>query len=78
MPIYEYQCKCGRVFTRFEPMSRCSVPQECECGETAERIMSPINVKSFVGSYQYDKINNFPPGTSASDYAHGKNATEDW
>lgn len=79
MPIYEYECsKCSKVFTDFRPISECSLPNKCECGNEARRILSPVSVKSFVGSYQYDKINNFPPGTSAADYKDGKNATEAW
>jgi putative FmdB family regulatory protein len=79
MPIYEYECEnCGKVFSFIEPVSRCSVPQTCSCGGMAKRIMSPVFMKSYIGSYQYNKINNYPPGTSASDYANGKNSTEDW
>lgn len=37
MPIYCFSCKCGNKFELSLPMSDCSEPQKCECGETAQR-----------------------------------------
>ena len=81
MPIYEYQCACGKKFSDLDHIANCSVPKPCpECGAMAQRIISPTKMLAYVGSYKYDKINNFFPGTSASDYKNGvwNKATEDW
>ena len=70
MPIYEYECRrCGHKFDAFRSMTESKNDESCtECGDVSKRIMSPVTFKSFVGSVTYDKINNFPPGTSAADY----------
>lgn len=44
MPLYEYRCRCGGRFDRFEPLSAAAGPVECPtCGETAaRRVPSPF------------------------------------
>lgn len=41
MPLYEYQCRHGHVFELHRPVSEHAEPAPCECGEAAQRIMSP-------------------------------------
>ncbi|MER3418122.1 MAG: hypothetical protein C4343_03210 [Chloroflexota bacterium] len=44
MPLYEYRCRCGGRFERFEPLSAAAGPIECPtCGATeARRVPSPF------------------------------------
>ena len=39
---YEYECKCGHKFERYQvPMSESQKPAECpKCGEKAKRVLS--------------------------------------
>lgn len=48
MPLYEYQCPCGKRFERFLPLSRYSEPQQCTCGLLAEKRLSTPAV---IGDY---------------------------
>ncbi|HWP63171.1 MAG TPA: zinc ribbon domain-containing protein [Candidatus Binatia bacterium] len=44
MPVYEYRCRCGERFDRFEPLSAAAGPIDCpSCGATeARRVPSPF------------------------------------
>ncbi len=44
MPVYEYRCRCGARFERFEPLSAAAGPVECAvCGaRDARRVPSPF------------------------------------
>ena len=40
MPIYEYECSCGKITEEMHKIT--DIPQEitCECGNTAKKILS--------------------------------------
>jgi putative FmdB family regulatory protein len=40
VPTYEYQCQCGAQFERVLPIAQYDQPQVCECGRTAEKLIS--------------------------------------
>ncbi len=41
MPIYEYECSCGKQFENMRPMSEYDLPSICPyCAKDADRIMS--------------------------------------
>lgn len=44
MPVYEYRCRCGGRFERFEPLSAAAGPIHCpDCGAAeARRVPSPF------------------------------------
>lgn len=44
MPLYEYQCACGKRFDRFLPLARYNEPQTCECGQVAEKRLSAPSI----------------------------------
>ena len=39
MPIYEYECHCGKAFDRYLPASQYLSPQQCECGQIATKVI---------------------------------------
>jgi len=39
MPIYEYECGCGKEFDRYLPASKYLDPQECVCGQIARKVI---------------------------------------
>ena len=41
MPIYAYRCCQGHEFDRFLKLDDYKEPQVCECGEKAEKIITP-------------------------------------
>ena len=44
MPIYEYKCgKCGKVCERLRPMAKMEESLACECGGTAEHVISEVS-----------------------------------
>lgn len=40
MPIYEYVCPEGHKFQKFLRVADCSIPQSCECGYYARKVIS--------------------------------------
>jgi putative FmdB family regulatory protein len=76
MPNYEYECvRCNKRFTDYKPITDCAKDNVCDCGSKATRVMSKVYWKAFLGSCEYDRMNNFPPGTSATDI---QKPTEEW
>jgi len=45
MPIYEYQCECGKKGERRLSYEEGSKPQTCKCGKTMNRQMSVSSFK---------------------------------
>jgi len=43
MPLYEYKCPLGHITAKFKAMNDYNKPVKCDCGLTAERILSPCN-----------------------------------
>lgn len=41
MPTYEYVCPSGHKFEKILKLSSYKEPQQCECGEEGERVISP-------------------------------------
>jgi len=39
MPVYEYECSCGKAFDRYLPVAKYLDPQTCECGQVATKVM---------------------------------------
>lgn len=77
LPIYAYSCPEHGEYEVLKSMRDYKRNEPCpECGKVGWRKYS-CNWKSFVGSVTYDKLNNYPPGTSAGDYTNRKDA-EDW
>lgn len=69
MPLYDYKCSvCGKEFHEYLSMKESGNDRNCSCGGVGKRVIGLCQWISFVGSCKYDKINNYPPGTSASDY----------
>lgn len=44
MPIYDYRCENGHEFDRFLSLKEYDVPQICECGKSASRLIKPTMV----------------------------------
>ena len=43
MPTYSYSCpSCEQTFDRVLPLADYNQPQECPCGATAQRILTPV------------------------------------
>lgn len=42
MPIYEFKCDSGHRFTRYLKLADYDSPQICECGDAADRLISPV------------------------------------
>lgn len=40
MPLYEYECPCGREFDRVLPIAECDSEQTCECGNIAKKVIT--------------------------------------
>jgi putative FmdB family regulatory protein len=52
MPLYAYQCPdCGEAFDRLLPLARYKDPQQCTCGATGVRLISPARVVSDYAGY---------------------------
>lgn len=44
MPVYDYECECGKQFEDIKPISECNEPSKCpKCGKMAKRIFVPQN-----------------------------------
>lgn len=59
MPIYEFKCNSGHKFTRYLKLADYDMPQTCECGKSASRLISPV-------MFSIDATNFMPyesPGT---------------
>jgi putative FmdB family regulatory protein len=57
MPLYEYQCECGKLFEEFFTMTADSSRCQCQCGKVAKKIYSVPNLKTdtnFFGTGMYD------------------------
>lgn len=39
MPVYEYDCPCGKQFDRYLPVARYLDEQKCECGQVAQKVI---------------------------------------
>ena len=39
MPVYEYRCKRGHVFERLLPARDYLLPQACNCGQEAQKVI---------------------------------------
>jgi predicted nucleic acid-binding Zn ribbon protein len=44
MPIYEYQCVCGRIYERIQ--RELIYTDKCDCGGLAKRVLSVSSVKT--------------------------------
>lgn len=53
MPTYEYRCPNGHTFEKFQPITDPPVAPCPECGEPAERLLSPGAGLLFKGSGFY-------------------------
>ena len=40
MPLYDFQCECGKVQEQFFHIEDCPEDIPCECGKTARKILS--------------------------------------
>jgi len=40
MPLYDYECECGKVLEAAAPMSESSKSIDCTCGQEAKRIIT--------------------------------------
>lgn len=52
MPIYSYQCRCGKSHDKFHKVNRIPKTSRCECGRMAMRIIARS------GAIQCDSIND--------------------
>ncbi len=51
MPLYEYECSCGRRFDRYLPLASYKSPQTCTCGEVAAKRLSRPNIVADAAGY---------------------------
>jgi len=51
MPIYEYQCRCGKVVEKVVKVNRVLKRVRCKCGWMAKRVLS-------LGAIQCDSVND--------------------
>lgn len=51
MPIYEYNCRCGKVIEKFHKINRVPKKTRCTCGWLAKRVIS-------IGGIKADSIND--------------------
>ena len=54
MPIYEYKCSCGTNFERYLPVDKYREPQQCECGNIAEKQISRLLMARVMPDVCYD------------------------
>lgn len=40
MPIYEYQCRCGKKYNVFHKINRVPKKHRCSCGWMAKKVLS--------------------------------------
>ena len=52
MPIYSYQCRCGKSHDKFHKVNRIPKTSRCECGWLAKRVIARS------GAIQCDSIND--------------------
>ena len=51
MPMYEYYCRpCNETFIKRRPMSEAAEPFECDCGHTAQKVLTAA-VVTVAGQY---------------------------
>ena len=67
MPIYEYQCECGKKEERRLSYEEGEKPQTCECGKPLQRKISasPFIMKLYGGQMALDSLNAPGGGFSA-------------
>lgn len=73
MPLYGFQCDNGHEFEKAVPLADFRVPQLCNCGEVAKRIVSAPHVISdsmepmlgLDGKY-YDSVSGYQKSTGAN------------
>lgn len=46
MPLYDFRCAEGHKFERFVTLANFALPQACECGAKAKRVISAPMVRS--------------------------------
>ena len=52
MPLYSYRCQCGKEFDRFLRLADYDRPQECPCGQQAQKVIKPTAIHVDVPVYQ--------------------------
>lgn len=52
MPLYEYECACGKRYEAIKPIAEHAAPIECYCGRSAKRILSPAMVHRDLPGYE--------------------------
>lgn len=52
MPTYEYLCQKGHKFDRYLRLADYDIPQNCECGEKAKRLISAPMIAPMFEDYQ--------------------------
>lgn len=53
MPIYVYKCESGHEFDVFLKLCDYDIPQTCECGQSAARIVVPTMINCDMQSWDY-------------------------
>jgi putative FmdB family regulatory protein len=67
MPIYEYECKCGKEFDRYLPLSQYLDPQNCECGKVALKVIRTAPMGFVQAPVCYDSPIDGRPITSRAE-----------
>lgn len=66
MPIYCYKCaSCKTVFDRFLPLDKYDEAQTCNCGQPAEKILTPVMVRGDYAGYTCPITNKWVEGRRA-------------
>jgi len=60
MPLYEYQCECGKEKDILLSFQEADLPQICECGKVMRKKMSlgSFAIKQYGGQMALDTLNS--------------------
>lgn len=47
MPLYEFKCECGKIFTKLITIEKRNDSVECKCGKQANRAITTSNLHGF-------------------------------
>lgn len=59
MPLYEWQCPCGKSKDEFRRVAERNRPQPCECGKRMARVITAYKVVGDVAPYYDDNLESW-------------------